>query len=360
MAKPPLINRPTPEQKLKIISGGQTGADRAALDFAIKHGIPHGGWCPKGRLAEDGTIGERYELTETPSTEYPQRTEWNVRDSDGTAVFSVAPVLTGGSRKTVDLVRKLHKPLLHLWREGGVPSPEKALGRFIRDNAIKVLNVAGPRASKEPEIAAFVAQVLEKTFRSASGSRGSEKSQPSLETARLVLRPYTLDDAPTVAKLAGRREIADTTISIPHPYSEQQARDWITRNIEGRSQVKEVVFAVVTRENNQLVGAVGLRDIDHEHSQAELGFWIGVDWWRRGYATEAAQALLQFGFETLRLNRIYAHHMLKNPASGMVMEKIGMKLEGVLRERVRKWDVFEDVAILAVIKKEWPGRKGPS
>ncbi len=82
----------------KIISGGQTGADRAALDFAIARGIPHGGWCPRGRLAEDGTIPALYQLSETPGPDHAQRTEWNVRDSDGTVIFSIAPALTGGSR----------------------------------------------------------------------------------------------------------------------------------------------------------------------------------------------------------------------------------------------------------------------
>lgn len=81
---------------MKILSGGQTGTDRAALDWAIAHGIPHGGWCPKGRKAEDGPIDGRYQLQETPSSSYVERTEWNVRDSDGTVVFSIAAVLTGG------------------------------------------------------------------------------------------------------------------------------------------------------------------------------------------------------------------------------------------------------------------------
>ena len=93
-------------ESLRIISGGQTGVDRAALDFAIAHGIPHGGWCPAGRKAEDGTIDLRYQLKETPSSNYVQRTEWNARDSDGTVVFSSAPLLTGGSKKTVELVEK--------------------------------------------------------------------------------------------------------------------------------------------------------------------------------------------------------------------------------------------------------------
>ena len=332
----------------KIVSGGQTGADRAALDFAIEHGIPHGGWCPKGRKSEDGPIDLRYQLKETPSSGYAQRTEWNVRDSDGTVVFSIAPQLAGGSKKAENFARRHHRPILHLWRDSGPPFPEVALLQFILDQDVKVLNVAGPRASEEPEIAAFVTQVLEKVFEAPT------VEQPTLETARLLLRPLSSDDAPSVARLAGRREIADTTLSIPHPYSEQQASDWISRHSATRSGGKEMVFAVVTKKDMELVGTAGLRDLDCEHGQAEMGFWIAVDCWGRGYATEAAQTLLRFGFTTLRLNRIYAHFMLRNPASGRVLKKIGMKEEGILRERVRKWGVFEDVAILSILRKEWP------
>jgi hypothetical protein len=149
---------------LKIISGGQTGADRTALDWAIERGIRHGGWCPKGRRAEDGLIDPRYALKETPSTEYDQRTEWNARDSDGTVIFSVGESLTGGSKLTVEFAQKHGKPVLHLSRNGGPASPELALRRFIQDRGIKVLNVAGPRASKEPEVGAFVKEVLGKTW----------------------------------------------------------------------------------------------------------------------------------------------------------------------------------------------------
>jgi len=213
----------------RIVSGGQTGADRAALDFAIDHGIPHGGWCPKGRLAEDGAIDPHYQLTETPSSCYSQRTRWNVRDSDGTLIFSIAARLQGGSKDTMDLARKLKKPVLHLWRDDALDAPEKALRRFIRDNKILVLNIAGSRGSTEPEVAAFVTQVLKRTFESLLRSQSTKVIQPCLETPRLMLRPFSAADAQTVARLAGRREIADTTISIPHPYSEQHAREWISR-----------------------------------------------------------------------------------------------------------------------------------
>jgi len=153
---------------LKIVSGGQTGADRAALDWAIQRGIAHGGWCPKGRLAEDGAVDQRYQLQETPTDRYEQRTEWNVRDSDGTVVFSVMATLTGGSKKTVELAHKHGKPVLHLWRDGGPAQPEQLLLSFITEHQIRTLNVAGPRASHEPEIGAFVEQVLEATWAAAS------------------------------------------------------------------------------------------------------------------------------------------------------------------------------------------------
>ena len=148
----------------KIVSGGQTGADRAALDWAIARGIPHGGWCPKGRKAEDGPLDARYQLQETPRADYLQRTEWNARDSDGTVVVSIAEVLTGGSKKTVDLARKHGKPVLHISQAGGRVAAEMALRRFVEENNIRALNVAGPRGSKEPSVAAFVNDLLESTW----------------------------------------------------------------------------------------------------------------------------------------------------------------------------------------------------
>jgi RimJ/RimL family protein N-acetyltransferase len=156
-----------------------------------------------------------------------------------------------------------------------------------------------------------------------------------------------------LSRLAGKREIADTTISIPHPYSEQQARQWIAGFADLLPQGKVVVFGMTLKRAGSLVGTIGLRDIDAEHSQAELGFWVAVEYWGQGYATEAARAVVAFGFGQLGLNRIYAHHMVRNPASGRVLVKIGMKQEGLLRQRVRKWEVFEDVVPMALLREEW-------
>lgn len=183
---------------------------------------------------------------------------------------------------------------------------------------------------------------------------------PTIVTARLILRQWKAEDAPDVARLAGRREIADTTISIPHPFSEQQARDWLAARSNPPSAGKEASFAMTTTADGRLIGAVGLLNIDTEHSLTELGFWIGVDWWGQGYATEATRAAVHFVFSQLNLNRVYAHHMVRNPASGRVLEKIGMKREGLLRQRVRKWGVFEDVVLMAVLHEDWAANNRPS
>jgi hypothetical protein len=150
----------------KIVSGGQTGADRAALDFAIQHSIPHGGWCPKGRLAEDGTIDPKYQLKETSTDIYGQRTQQNVVDSDGTAIFTVAPVLDGGSMLTAEFVEIHHKPGIHLSRIK-TSDPVAELKAFIARHNIAILNVAGSRASKEPDVYAFTKTTLEMVERHA-------------------------------------------------------------------------------------------------------------------------------------------------------------------------------------------------
>ena len=144
----------------KIISGGQTGADRAALDWAIRNGVAHGGWCPKGRKAEDGPIDSSYQLKETPRADYLQRTEWNVRDSDGTVIFTMAEVLSGGSKATAKFTAKHRKPCLHLSAVMKQIAAEQ-LRSFLQKNRVQVLNVAGTRGSKEPAIEEFVMEILD-------------------------------------------------------------------------------------------------------------------------------------------------------------------------------------------------------
>jgi len=149
----------------KIVSGGQTGADRAALDWAMttRGIVEHGGWCPQGQQAEDGRIDDCYLLDETPSDGYAQRTEWNVRDSDATVVFSLSTALSGGSALTIDFAKKWKRPCLHISQMKSV-KPVEELSLFMDEYFVEALNVAGPRASGEPNIAEFVTAVLEEAF----------------------------------------------------------------------------------------------------------------------------------------------------------------------------------------------------
>jgi hypothetical protein len=147
-------------QDIVIVSGGQTGADRAALDFAISHGFPHHGWCPKNRRAEDGAVPAEYSLSETPSTHYAQRTEWNVRDSDATLIITIKPAVTGGTRLTKALAKRCGKPVLHISRDQDSDAHAE-VRTFLNEHNVRVLNVAGPRASQEPEIGSFVKSVLQ-------------------------------------------------------------------------------------------------------------------------------------------------------------------------------------------------------
>lgn len=175
---------------------------------------------------------------------------------------------------------------------------------------------------------------------------------PTLETPRLVLRPFELEDAPEVKRLAGDRAIADTTLNIPHPYEEGMAEEWISRHSEAFAQDNGVTFAITRRADGSLMGAIGLMGLVKGH-QAELGYWIGKPYWRQGFCSEAGQAVLEYGFRHWNLIRIHACHLSRNPASGRVMQKLGMAHEGCRRCHVRKWDQFEDLELYGILRIEW-------
>jgi len=154
----------------RIVSGGQTGVDRAALDAARALGVPCGGWCPKGRLAEDGRLPERYPLVETPSDDYAQRTEWNVRDSDGTLIL-YRGVLTGGSALTARLAERYDRPSLALDLQTS-PDP-LAIREWIAKNQIRALNVAGPRDSGAPGLYEQARELLAAVLAESSDRRSA-------------------------------------------------------------------------------------------------------------------------------------------------------------------------------------------
>ncbi len=210
--------------------------------------------------------------------------------------------------------------------------------------------------------------------------------KPVLETVRLVLRPFRQSDADEVQRLAGDRAVADTTLKIPHPYEDGVAEKWISNHRDWYERRQQVVFAVTlnsrlkkgtgseladvnaakdsgcevpvpffqraVESEGLLIGAVGLR-IDDEDQRAELGYWIGKPYWGQGYCTEAAGAVIRFGFEQLGLNRIFAHHFARNPASGRVMQKLGMAHEGRLPQHVKKGDAFEDLELYGIVRETY-------
>ena len=163
---------------------------------------------------------------------------------------------------------------------------------------------------------------------------------PYIETERLRLRPFNLEDSKEVQRLAGDIEIAKTTLNIPHPYEDGMAEDWISRHAEAYGKGISLTLAITDKEEKYLIGAIGLI-INKEHNRAELGYWIGKPYWNKGYCTEAAKAL----------NKICATHLKRNPASGKVMQKIGMEQEGVFKEHVKKWGKYEDLVYYGMVRK---------
>ena len=177
--------------------------------------------------------------------------------------------------------------------------------------------------------------------------------QPTLETERLLLRPVDLIDAPRIEALAGDKRISATTLSIPHPYPEGGAMMWIQQVLErrGRSDM-DCSFAILRKADTVLMGAIGIHPYP-DGFRAELGYWIGVDYWGQGYMTEAVRRVIQYGFEDMSLERINAWHFMQNPASGRVMQKAGMTFEGVMRQHFLKWDEFVDVAGYSILRSDF-------
>jgi [ribosomal protein S5]-alanine N-acetyltransferase len=178
------------------------------------------------------------------------------------------------------------------------------------------------------------------------------KRYPTLKTERLILRGFTLKDAPDVQRLAGEWEVARTLLSVPHPYEDGIAEEWISGHRSAFERGESVNFAVVLRERGELCGSCGLL-INSRDANAELGYWTGVPYWGQGYATEAAREVVRYGFEQLWLHRIYAAHFGNNSGSGRVLRKIGMSYEGTRREHHRKWGEYEDRVEYGLLVGEW-------
>jgi len=173
-------------------------------------------------------------------------------------------------------------------------------------------------------------------------------ARPTLETARLKLRPYSEADIAELLPLIGTREVAATTLRIAHPYTEQDARAFFAL----AQDPDKLWLAITLRADGRQIGGIGLR-LEPQHQHGELGYWLGAPYWGQGYATEAAREMLRYGFEELGLHRIFASHFKHNPASGRILKKLGMRYEGCQREHLRKWDQFVDSELYGILRREW-------
>jgi [ribosomal protein S5]-alanine N-acetyltransferase len=180
----------------------------------------------------------------------------------------------------------------------------------------------------------------------------------AIQTERLTLRALLPADRAPIQAAAGRREIADTMISIPHPFSSGDAERYCRARIAQSRRGRALAFGLWSRADQTFCGLLELRAIDREHALAELSFWLAVDCWGQGYMGEAITAVLRLAFQDLGLNRVYAYHMTRNPASGRLLARLGFHAEGLLRQRVRKWGVFEDVILQALLRQDWLGTTG--
>ena len=173
-------------------------------------------------------------------------------------------------------------------------------------------------------------------------------SFPRLQTERLLLRQFHMRDAGRVTELAGARELAVTTF-LPHPYKNGMAERWILSQIGDYEAERLVNFAILVRESETLIGSIGL-ELDPGNERAQLGYWIGLPYWNKGYCTEAAQAVVDYGFENLGLRRIHAPVFKSNPASMRVLEKIGMEYEGCQRSHYKHFGKWEDLVLYGMVR----------
>jgi RimJ/RimL family protein N-acetyltransferase len=150
--------------------------------------------------------------------------------------------------------------------------------------------------------------------------------QPTLATERLRLRAYRADDAARIQTLAGERDVAEMTSTIPHPYPDGAAERWIIQQAQSWQQGTAVTFAVTLRNKDEIIGAVGL--LNGERNEAEIGYWIGIPYQGKGYCTEAVEALIGFGIAELGITRFFARHLKRNPASGAVLRNAGLRKIG--------------------------------
>lgn len=171
----------------------------------------------------------------------------------------------------------------------------------------------------------------------------------NINTERLSLRRIKISDAEVVAQLANDPAISATTMRMPYPCSVDFITDWFEKDLKQGDNTG--FFTISLRETNNIIGVIGL-EANFDNERAELGFWVGSAYWNKGYCTEAALAMLEYGFNTLHMNRIWTFHIEGNHASGRVLEKIGMVHEGTHKKHIKKNGEFRDLEFYGKLKSE--------
>ena len=177
--------------------------------------------------------------------------------------------------------------------------------------------------------------------------------QPTLISSRLCLRPFAQADANAVQRLAGDKRVALAATTIPHPYPDGAAESWIATHADAFAAKREVTFAMALRDGGEVVGAISLLDLSERHARCEVGYWTGADFWSRGYCTEAFGRIIPYAYEELEITKIVARCSAQNAASARVMEKVGLKREGVLIKHSLKHGQYDDVLVYGLVL---PGR----
>ncbi len=176
---------------------------------------------------------------------------------------------------------------------------------------------------------------------------------PILETERLILKGFSVNDAKAVQEMAGDYELYKTTLNIPHPYEAGMAESWIEQHETLFNENKLLSLAVVRKSDEALLGCITLSTISEKRRLYEIGYWIGKMYWYQGYGTEASRAIIDYGFEKSNANKIMGRHFVSNPGSGKIMVHCGMSPEGVLREDQLKEGQFVDIAYYGILRSEW-------
>lgn len=178
------------------------------------------------------------------------------------------------------------------------------------------------------------------------------ESFPTLETGRLLLTELKSTDIPMIVKYASNKKISDNTLNIPYPYLERDAIFWINLANQGFQNSTNLIFAIRLKTDRNFIGGMSL-SITQQFKRAEIGYWIAEPFWRKGFATEAIQSVIKFGFENLDLNKLTSSHFAKNPISGKVMVNGGMKKEGHLKEHVQKNSEYQDLILYGLTKTDY-------